>query len=129
MAASTACRRGIAASVTRIMPVLYSLLNISTARIAATAWPNWIPVRLSLVVSTGQVRFCGQCVAPTAAALTAMVSAASPRSSQAGPDTVRSLVHSACSAWRRLAPRAAAMAAVAAGCVGAAALMRPAAAA
>ena len=32
------------------------------------------------------------------AVLTAMVSATTPRSSQAGPDTVRSLVHSACSA-------------------------------
>ena len=60
LAARTVCRLGIAASVTRIMPVLYSLQNASTARIAATAWPNWIPVRLSLVVSTGQVRFCGQ---------------------------------------------------------------------
>ena len=129
MAASTACRLGIAASVTRIMPELYSLLTVSTARIATTAWPNWIPVRLSLVVSTGQVRFCGQWVAPTAAVLTAMVSAATPRSSQAGPETVRSLVHSACSAWRRLAPRAAAVAIVGAGCVCTAALMRPAAAA
>ena len=80
-------------------------------------------------MSTGQVRFCGQCVAPTAAVLTAMVAAAMPRSSQAGPETVRSLVHSACSAWRRLAPRAAAVAIAGAGCVAAAVLMRPAAAA
>jgi PPOX class probable F420-dependent enzyme len=28
-------------SVTRIMPVLHSLLTTSTARIATTAWPNW----------------------------------------------------------------------------------------
>ncbi len=124
LAASTACRPGIAASVTRIMPVLYSLLITSTASIATTAWPNWTPVRLSLVVSTGQVMFCGQWVAPTAAALTAMVSAAAPRSSQAGPDTVCSLVHSACSAYRRLLLLAAAVASVAAGCVRTAALMR-----
>ncbi|HEX9352831.1 MAG TPA: hypothetical protein VF933_03285 [Streptosporangiaceae bacterium] len=38
--ASTACRLGIAVSVTRIMPELYSLLTVSTARIATTAWPN-----------------------------------------------------------------------------------------
>ena len=37
LAASTACRLGIAASVTRIMPELYSLLTVSTARIATTA--------------------------------------------------------------------------------------------
>ena len=36
LAASTVVRRGIAASVTRIMPVLYSLLIISTARMATT---------------------------------------------------------------------------------------------
>jgi len=95
------------------MPELYSLLIISTPRIATTAWPAWTPVRLSLVVSTGQVRCRGQWVAPTAAALTAMVSATAPRSSQAGPGTVRSLVHSACSASRRPAPRAAAGARVA----------------
>jgi len=80
------------------MPELYSLLIVSTARIATTAWPNWTPVRLSLVVSTGQLISCGQCVAPVAAVLTAMVSTAIPSSSQPGPDTVRSLVHSACSA-------------------------------
>jgi len=98
LAASTASRFGIAASVVRIIPVPYSLLIVSTARIATTAWPNWTPVRLSLVGSTGQVSPCGQWVAPTAAALPAMVSATAARSSQAGPDTVRSLVHSACSA-------------------------------
>ena len=31
--------------------MLYSLQMVSTARIATTAWPSWIPVRLSLVVS------------------------------------------------------------------------------
>src|SRR5260370_41510806 len=106
LAASTAWRRGIAASVTRIMPVLYSLLITSTARIAITAWPDWTPVRLSFVVSTGHITPRGQRVAPTAAVLTAMASAAAPMSSQAGPDTVRSLVHSACSAYPSLVPPA-----------------------
>jgi hypothetical protein len=36
-AARTAVRRGIAASVTRIIPLLYSLLIMSTARTATTA--------------------------------------------------------------------------------------------
>jgi hypothetical protein len=40
--------------VVRIMPMLYSLVMASTARRATTAWPNWIPVRLSLVASIGQ---------------------------------------------------------------------------
>src|SRR5215472_14687287 len=101
LVASTASRLGVAASVTWIMPVLYSLPIASTARIATTAWPNWTPVRLSFVVSTRQIILGGQWVAPTAAALTAMVSATAPMTSQAGPDTVRSLVHSARSAHRR----------------------------
>ena len=101
MAASTADRRGIAVSVMRIMPVLYSPLITSTARMATTAWPNSIPVRLSLAVSTGQAVPAGHRTAAVAAALTATVSATAPASSQAGPDTVRSLVHSACSASRR----------------------------
>ena len=49
--ASTVTRCGMAVKVVRIMPVLYSPLMTSTARIATTAWPNWIPVRLSLAVS------------------------------------------------------------------------------
>ena len=48
LAASTVTRRGIAVRVMRIMPVLYSLLITSTARMATTAWPRSIPVRLSL---------------------------------------------------------------------------------
>ena len=40
LAASTVVRRGIAASVIRIRPVLYSLLIMSTARMATTAWPR-----------------------------------------------------------------------------------------
>ena len=48
LAARTVVRRGIAASVTRIMPVLYSPLIASTASTATTAWPRSIPVRLSL---------------------------------------------------------------------------------
>ena len=50
-----------------------------------------------------------------AAVLTAMVSAAAPRSSQAGPDTVRSLGHSAPSAYPSLVPRRAPVARGAAG--------------
>ena len=95
----------MAASVTRIMPVLYSLQITSTARTATTACPNWIPVRLSLVVSTGHCMLAGQWVAPTAAMLTATVSTTTTNSSQCGPETVRSLVHSACSASVKAAPR------------------------
>ena len=40
LAASTVARRGIAARVVRIMPVLYSPLMASTARMATTAWPS-----------------------------------------------------------------------------------------
>ncbi len=54
LAASRAGRRGIAASVTRIIPVLYSLLITSTASVATVAWPSMTPVRLSLVVSAVQ---------------------------------------------------------------------------
>src|SRR5271166_2709211 len=92
LAASTADRRGIAVSVMRIMPVLYSPLIASTARMATTAWLNSIPVRLSLGVSTGQAVPVGHRTAAVAAALTATVSTMMAASSQAGPDTVRSLV-------------------------------------
>jgi hypothetical protein len=51
LAASTVARLGIAARVTWIVPVLYSLLIATTARIAMSAWPSSIPLRLSLVVS------------------------------------------------------------------------------
>ena len=95
LAASTAVRAGTAVSVVRIMPVLYSPLTASTASTATSAWPNWIPVRLSRAGSTGQARPRGHRVAATAAVLTAMVSAAVAASSQAGPGTVRTLVHSA----------------------------------
>ena len=40
LAASTVGRRGIAVMVVRIIPVLYSLLIASTARMATTAWPR-----------------------------------------------------------------------------------------
>ena len=40
LAARTVARPGMAASVTRIMPVLYSPLIMSTARMATTAWPR-----------------------------------------------------------------------------------------
>ena len=48
LAPSTVTRCGMAVRVVRIMPVLYSPLMTRTARMATTAWPNWIPVRLSL---------------------------------------------------------------------------------
>ena len=38
LAARTVIRRGMAAKVIRIMPVLYSLLITSTARMATMAW-------------------------------------------------------------------------------------------
>ena len=40
LAASTVERRGIAANVTRTIPVLYSPQTASTARMATTAWPS-----------------------------------------------------------------------------------------
>src|SRR5260370_37045249 len=54
LAARTVTRRGIAVRVTRIIPVLYSPLIASTARIATIAWPAWTPVRLTLALSTAQ---------------------------------------------------------------------------
>ncbi len=97
LAPSTVTRCGMAAKVVRIMPVLYSPLMTRTARTATTAWPNWIPVRLSLAVLTGQATPDGHRTAALAAALTATVAATVAISNQAGPVTVRSLVHSACS--------------------------------
>ena len=38
LAARTVVRRGIAVKVTRIIPLPYSLLIASTARMATTAW-------------------------------------------------------------------------------------------
>ena len=81
------------------MPVLYSPLIASTAITATIAWPTWTPVRLSLAGSAwqpppGSVRSWR----PRGGALTAMVSAAAASSSQPVPASVRSLVHSACSA-------------------------------
>jgi hypothetical protein len=40
LAASTCHRRGIAVSVSRIIPVLYSPLTAVTATIATMAWPR-----------------------------------------------------------------------------------------
>jgi len=84
LAASTVSRRGIAARVVRIMPVLYSLLIASTARMATTAWPRSIPVRLSLAGSTAQPpdRHLVVVVLAAAAALTATVRPTVARSSQ-----------------------------------------------
>ena len=86
----------MAVSVTRIMPVLYSLLIASTAMIATIAWPTWTPVRLSLAGSAWQPTD-PQVEAASTAAPTAIVSAAAASSSQPVPGSVRSLVHSACS--------------------------------
>ena len=88
LAASTWSRRGIAVSVTRIMPVEYSLVIASTAGIATTARSNWMPVRLSLAGSTAQAMPRALLVATTTTA----------SSSQPVLDRVRSLIHSARSA-------------------------------
>ena len=97
MAASTVRRRGIAASVTRIIPVLYSLLTASTAMTATIAWPTWTPVRLSLA---------GSGLAAAGRAGRGGVGRRAHRDRErddaeqqpAGAGQVRSLVHSACSA-------------------------------
>ena len=52
LAASTRHRRGVAASVRRIIPVLYSPLTTVTATIATMAWPRSTPVRLILAGSS-----------------------------------------------------------------------------
>jgi hypothetical protein len=98
----TVGRRGIAARVMRIMPVLYSPLIASTARMATTAWPRLIPVRLILVGSTVQPSD-GQLMVAVAVVLTAAVRAMTASSSQIVPGAVRSFVHSACSASRMFA--------------------------
>src|SRR5581483_1369669 len=98
LAASTVVRRGIAARVVRIMPVLYSSLITSTARTATTACPAQIPVTLSLATSGWQLTDSEQPAAASTAALTVIVSAAAASSSQQLPGAVRSLVHSACTA-------------------------------
>ncbi len=97
LAASTVTRPGIAASVVRIMPVLYSVLTASTATMATAAWPRSTPVRLILPGSWPQPA-AGHRADAAAAALTATVTATTASSSQAVPGEVRSLVHSARSA-------------------------------
>ncbi len=62
MAPSTLSLRGIAVSVVRIMPVLYSPLIASTARMATTAWLRSTPDRATLA---------GSCPQPAAWQLTA----------------------------------------------------------
>src|SRR6266540_634139 len=84
LAARTVVRRGIAARVTRIMPELYSPLIASTARMATTAWPNSMPVRLTLAGSWPQPA-AGHVTAAAAAALRATVSAMTANSSQLVP--------------------------------------------
>ena len=54
LAPSTLSRRGIAVSVVRIMPVLYSPLIASTARMATTAWLRSMPDRAILAGSWPQ---------------------------------------------------------------------------
>src|SRR6266568_7975929 len=56
LAASTVERRGTAVNVRRAMPLLYSPLTASTARIATIAWPNATPVRLTFAGSWPQLR-------------------------------------------------------------------------
>src|ERR1700730_6062889 len=98
LAARTTVRRGMADSVMRIMPVLYSLLMASTATMATTAWPRSIPVRLTLAGSTWQTTPDGQLVPAAAAAPTAAVSTIAASSSHPVLAMVRVLVHSACRA-------------------------------
>ena len=74
LATSTVIRRGIAVSVTRIMPVLYSPLIASTARMATTAWLRSMPLRLALAGSWPQP-LAGQATAAAATLPTATVSA------------------------------------------------------
>jgi hypothetical protein len=101
LAARAVARRGTAVSVIRIMPLLYSPVIISTARTATAAWPGRIPVRLSLVVSWPHEP--GHFTTPAARALAPTVSAIVVSSSHPVLGTVRSLVHSACRASRRVA--------------------------
>ena len=99
-APSIAPRRGIAARVTRIMPVPYSSVIARTARTAMTAWPRSRPIRESLVGScpTPPGPPGDTCVEAASAALAATVSATAPAISHQVPAIVRSLVHSARSA-------------------------------
>ena len=122
--------------------LLLGVVALTIAVSAAAAGATHCPQNLTCPVDTTKLSLTGiqfgQAVVAILAVLafcneysTGMIRitlAAMPRSSQAGPETVRSLVHSACSAWRRLAPRAA-VATVGAGCVAVAVLMRLAAAA
>src|SRR5579875_3760183 len=94
LAASTVTRRGDAARLTRIRPVPYSPLIASTPTMATTAWLRYIPVRVVRAGSSWQAA-SGQLAAVSARTPAAVVSAAAASSSQAGPGTVRSLVHSA----------------------------------
>ncbi len=97
LAASMADRRGTAASVVRIMPLLYSPLMTSTARTATAAWPSWTPVRLILAGSWSQPPD-GQVIEAAARTLSPTVSAAPASSSHPVLGMVRNFVHSACSA-------------------------------
>ena len=97
LAPSTLSRRGIAVSVVRIMPVLYSPLIASTARMATTAWLRSMPDRATLAGSCPQPA-AWQLTAAAAPAPTAAVSAMTASSSHQVPASVRSLVHSARSA-------------------------------
>ena len=97
LAPSTLRRRGIAVSVVRIMPVLYSPLIASTARMATTAWLRSMPDRATLAGSCPQPA-AWQLTAEAAPAPTAAVSAMTASSSHQVPASVRSLVHSARSA-------------------------------
>ena len=99
--ASTVRRRGTAASVARIRPVPYSPPTIPTASTVTTTWPSHTPARLSFVVSSKHPAGVGQCEVSTvavAAAPAATVSTAVAATSHALAGSVRSLVHSACSA-------------------------------
>src|ERR1700691_5360936 len=95
LAVSIVQRRGVAVSVTRIMPVLYSPLITSTASTATTAWPTSIPVRLTLVGSTAHPAPPPHLVTAAVAAPTATVSTHMAARTAMFMGSVRSLVHSA----------------------------------
>jgi hypothetical protein len=97
LAARARPRRGIRVTVVRIMPVLYSLPIAVTAKMAMTAWPSMIPVRLSSVGSPVQPRAPHMALEVTPAPR-ATVRMMAPSSSHGVLASVRSFVHSAFSA-------------------------------
>src|SRR6266508_434570 len=97
LAASTVVRWGRAASVERIVPVLYSLVITSTPKMAAAIWAGGAPVRLPpRMVSSGWMLV----VTPTNTAMTGTIAAIT-NGVQAVARAVRTLVHSLRRAWAK----------------------------